>query len=120
MMEDIADYKKTKGAAPREESAPSQIQQANDTKPSKWRTTLRHLLSGPRHRFQAETFGDHALHSTVSALKRDFGIEVSRDWIEVPNRFGTRTRVKRYWIAEQSRALALQILTGKKRGEGAA
>ena len=110
---------KTKGAAPLQENAPFKILQANNSKPCKWRTTLKFLLRGPRHRFQGEQWGDHALHSTVSALKRQYGLQVARDWTEVPNRFGTRTRVKRYWIAEQSRALAEQLLSGIDSAEAA-
>lgn len=113
------DAEKTKGAAPVKDSAPSNKEQANTTKPSKWRTTLAHIFCGPRHRFQAEQWGDHALHSTVSSLKRQFGLEIARDWTEVPNRFGTRTRVKRYWIAAESRTLALQLI-GKPDEGGAA
>ena len=110
---------KTKAAPPSTECAASQILQANNSKSSKWRTTLKYLLRGPRHRFQGEQWGDHALHSTVSALKRQYGLQVARDWTEVPNRFGTRTRVKRYWIAEQSRALAEQLLSGIDSAEAA-
>lgn len=72
--------------------------------------TLCCLLRGPRHRFDAERWGDHCLHTTVATLRRDHTIDCDRQWVEVPNRFGTRTRVKQYWVsagcADKARRLA--------------
>jgi hypothetical protein len=81
----------------------------------KWKKTLQKLLEGPKHRFQAEVFGDHALHSTVSYLQRVFGLTVDREWCQVPTRFGSTCRVKRYWISGNSRAKAIGILTATGR-----
>jgi hypothetical protein len=101
---------KTKGAAPNQENAPFEDLQSNDNKSLKWRTTLSHLLRGPRHRFDAERWGDHALHSTVSGLERDHGLHILRDWRAVPTRFGKTCRVKAYWVADLSRANAMRLV----------
>lgn len=109
---------KTKAAPPTKECAASEnLQHADDSKPTKWRTTVGHLLRGPRHRFDGERWGDHALHSTVASLQRFHGLEIDRAWMEVPNRFGTRTRVKAYWVADNCRRTAYALI-GKKCRKG--
>lgn len=110
-----ADSKKTKGAAPDQENAPSETLQSNDSKSLKWKTTLSHLLRGPRHRFQAERWGDHALHSTVSGITRDYGVTFSREWCEVPTRFGQACRVKAYWVDDLCRTLAMRLVAKQQR-----
>jgi len=51
------------------------------------------------NRFEAERVGDHCLHTTISDLQRKHGIEFHREWEVVPNRFGSKTRIRRYWLA---------------------
>jgi len=41
------------------------------------------------------------------------GLEISRKWEAVPNRFGGTTRVKRYWFSESDIA-AIRKLLGDK------
>jgi hypothetical protein len=100
----------TKAAPPSTENAASISLQINDNKSAKWRATLSQLLLGPRHRFQAEIWGDHALHSTVSGLNRNYGLSFDREWREVPTRFGKACRVKAYWVAADSRKRAFDLL----------
>lgn len=103
---------KTKAAPPWTENAASNSLQTKCTKTTKTRTTLSYLMRGPRHRFHAERWGDHALHSTVSSLEHEFGIGIERVWTEVPNSFGSRTRVKLYSVSDTSRELAVRVLAG--------
>lgn len=112
---DTLDDTKTKAAPPSTENAASNSQQHNDSKSLKWQTTLTHLLRGPRHRFQAERWGDHALHSTVSGITRDYGVTFSREWCEVPTRFGQACRVKAYWVDDLCRALAMRLVAKQQR-----
>lgn len=116
MKEEPAKPKKIKGAAPDQESAPS-INYQDSTKTTKWQSTLKNLLRGARHRFDAERWGDHALHSTVSSLERTRGISFDREWRSVPTRFGKPCRVVAYWVAELSRVHAMRLVAKqKKRG----
>ena len=103
---------KTKAAPPGTENAASKEPHSKCTKTTKTRTTLSYLMRGPRHRFHAERWGDHALNSTVSSLEHEFGIQIDRTWTDVPNRFGSRTRVKLYNVADSSRELAVRVLNG--------
>lgn len=110
---------KTKVAPPSKERAtPENQQKSDDSKRTKWRTTVSHLLRGPRHRFDGERWGDHALHSTVASLQRSHGLEIERAWTQVPNRFGTRTRVKAYWVADKCRRAAYALIGMKCRKGG--
>jgi hypothetical protein len=47
------------------------------------------------NRFQAQEHGDWVLPSTVAALRRKGYIFLAQ-WEEVPTRYGTTARVKRY------------------------
>ena len=49
------------------------------------------------NRFEAERYGDHCLHSTISELRAD-GHLFRDEWEVVPTRWGKETRVKRYWL----------------------
>jgi hypothetical protein len=110
-----ADDEKTKAAPPSTECAASKSLQPNHSKSQKWCATLSHLLRGPRHRFQAELWGDHALHSTVSTLSRSFGVVINREWRKVPTRFGKDCRVCAYWVDELSRNHAMRLVAKPKR-----
>ena len=75
---------------------------------------IQHFLEGlSLNRFEAEALGDHCLHSTVSTLVNNLGLEIPRKWEAVPNRFGGTTRVKRYWFSESDIA-AIRKLLGDK------
>ncbi|MCR9258328.1 MAG: helix-turn-helix domain-containing protein [Pseudomonadaceae bacterium] len=70
----------------------------HNTKPrTKTHTILTALQRGSLNRFEAERIGDHALNSTVSALRKK-GHNISSEWETVPTRFGKPTRLKRYRI----------------------
>lgn len=121
MNDEKPDDEMTETAPPgKDNAAPEECElQANDTKPLKWLTTLEHTLAGRCHRFDAERFGDHALHSTVSAINRKHGIVFSREWVEVPTRFNKPCRVMRYWVSDLSREQAMRLVDRyrrKKRG----
>ncbi len=74
---------------------------------------LRHFSTGIRlHRFDAEKLGDHCLHTTVSDLQIRHFIRFSREWIKVPNRFGSKTRVKSYWLEGDNLLKAKRIIQG--------
>ena len=62
------------------------------------------------NRFEAERLGDHCLHSTISAIERHYGIRIERRGETVPGFGGHRTRVMRYWFAEDERQRAVGIL----------
>jgi hypothetical protein len=114
MSDDLTDDTKTKAAPPTKENAASVLElHANDS--LKWQSTLGYLLRGPRHRFHAERWGDHALHSTVSTLEQKHGLQIEREWREVPTRFGKPCRVKAYWVAELSREHATRLVSRRKR-----
>jgi hypothetical protein len=113
------DPKKTRAAPPATENAALETNNCGRKDSKKWQTTLGHLLRGPRHRFDGERWADHCLHSTVSDLRRNHGINCDREWREVATRFGSNCRVKVYWVSEESRHLAFRLLfvcKAKKRG----
>jgi len=85
--------KKTKGAAPDQENAPSKYTEHQNTKES---IILQALRAGRNlNRFEAEPLGDHCLHSTISTL-RGKGYLFYDEWERVPTRFNKEVRVKRY------------------------
>ena len=66
---------------------------------SKQDKMLKLFAEGKRlHRFQAEGYGDHALHSTISSLQKKYGIYFERVFIQVETRDGMPTNVKLYWL----------------------
>ncbi len=58
-----------------------------------------HLRNGSLNTFEAIALGDTCLNTTVSILKGK-GLNVVSEWENVPNRFGGKTKVKRYRIIE--------------------
>ncbi|KKW66932.1 hypothetical protein AAV94_12710 [Lampropedia cohaerens] len=65
--------------------------------PHKKTVILEALHTRSLNRFDAEFYGDHCLHSTISELRKD-GHRIHDDWETVPTRFGRTTKVKRYWL----------------------
>ena len=53
---------------------------------------------------------DYVLRTTVSDLHRDYGIEFSRKYEQVPNAFGSVTDCMRYWLDDLNTAKALATL----------
>lgn len=72
-----------------------------DSKESKVLALLRARRIG-LNRFEAEGYGDHCLHSTISSLRRK-GYLFHDEWETVRTRFGT-VRVKRYFYIGLSAA----------------
>jgi len=72
---------------------------------TKARSVLNYFLTGASaNRFEAERhLHDHCLHSTVSTLQNDYGIEISRQFETVPGFEGSPTRCSRYWIKPEER-----------------
>lgn len=64
---------------------------------TKKETILAILRRRSLNRFEAEHYGDHCLHSTVSTLAGEGNMFYSQ-WEKVPTRFGKSTRVKRYFL----------------------
>lgn len=78
---------------------------------NKTASILAHFMK-PRslNTFEAEPLGDHSLNSTVSTLANEYGLNFVRVWEQVPNRFGSMTRVKRYSLPPSELPRAKQVL----------
>jgi hypothetical protein len=63
------------------------------------------------HRFSAEVVGDHCLPTTISDLQKKHTIYFERKFIRVPNRFGSMTPVKLYWLEGDS-LIRARLLAG--------
>ena len=73
---------------------------------------LHRFAQGNRyHRFSAEVVGDHCLPTTISDLQKRHGIRFERKFIQVPNRFGSKTSVMLYWLQDDSLTKA-RLITG--------
>lgn len=69
------------------------------------------FLGRSLNRFEAESLGDHCLHSTISCLSNEYGLKIDRKTEPVPNRFSEKlTSVKRYWLSQNSQQAALKLL----------
>lgn len=84
----------------------------HERKTTKIQTIAEALIGGSLNRFEAERHGDHCLNSTVAEI-RGRGVVVLGRWEEVPNRFGTTTRVQRYSIPP-SEAAKVQRLSRRR------
>ena len=61
--------------------------------------------------FEAAIYhGDYVLRTTVSELQRDCGLEFSRKYEQVPNKYGSLTSCVRYWLDEANRATAKVVI----------
>ena len=77
----------------------------------KMATMLLAFYNGQKlHRFQAERLGDHCLPSTISTFANSHGLIFHRRMVKVPNRFGSTTSVKLYWLADESKDAARRFL----------
>ena len=77
----------------------------------KWKRVLHALLDGRSlTRFEAErTVRDHCLNSTISELEGK-GVRIDRREETVPGFAGMPTRCKRYWLSEEGRHRAAELL----------
>lgn len=65
--------------------------------------------------FQAKELGDTCLHTTVSSLQARHCLTFDRSNEKIKNRFGSYTRVMRYWLSGHDLERAQQIIDGKGR-----
>jgi hypothetical protein len=76
---------------------------------TKKKRVLLALCKRSYNRFESERLlSDHCLHSTVSTIQNQHGIDVCRKFEEVPGYMGTKTRVCRYWIQPENVEKALK------------
>ena len=89
----------------------SNVDTSSKPTPLKWRRVLAALVTGASfNRFEAERMlHDHCLHSTVSTIQK-MGVTIMRHMETVRGYHGIATRVCRYWLAPESRAMALTLL----------
>lgn len=90
---------------------------AGNRPPPKWTRTLRALLTRPHlDRFEAERdpqIRDHTLPSTVADLQRGHRgkrLRIERRIIKRPGFAGEHAMVAQYWLAEDQREIARQLL----------
>ncbi len=78
---------------------------------TKLASVLAHLARGNSlNRFQAELVcHDHCLNTTVCEIERH-GIDVSRKDEVIPGYQGRPTHCKRYWLTDEAKAKAAQLL----------
>ena len=57
----------------------------------------------------ANSHHDYVLRTTVSDLQRDYGLEFSRKYEQVPNAFNTITDCMRYWLDDVNKAKAIAL-----------
>ncbi len=82
-------------------------------KVGKLKRMLSVFASGMRlNTFQAKELGDTCLHTTVSDLQARHNITFARQWEKIRNRFGTETRVLRYWLEGVNLERAQAIISG--------
>ena len=55
---------------------------------------------------------DRTLHSTISEIQIDYGIDVSREWETIPGFMGEPTRCRRYSLTQDQREKAAALLEG--------
>ena len=81
----------------------------NTNIPTKKKRVLIALTERSYNRFEAERLlSDHCLHSTVSTIQNQHGIEVQRKFESVPGYRGIKTQVCRYWIDPENVEHALK------------
>lgn len=92
--------KKEMAARPETCATTSDVHNADGTRKTKIENILTIFFKGESlNRFEAEAHHDHCLHTTVSTLQNEYGIQIDRKSEAVPCVRGTKTtRVKRYWL----------------------
>jgi hypothetical protein len=80
--------------------------------PHKWQRILAALLERSLNRWEAEReLSDHCLHSTVSTIQSK-GVRVERKTEKTPGYMGIPTEVCRYWLDENVKPVARELLKG--------
>jgi hypothetical protein len=87
----------------------------------KWQRVTKRLLAGPVHRMEAEKAPvfDHCLPSTISELKKDFGLVIHARMIRLPGYARLGAHVAEYRLDEQSMELARQLVQEEDREDAA-
>ena len=62
----------------------------------------------------ANSHHDYVLRTTVSDLQRDYGLEFSRKYEQVPNAFNTITDCMRYWLDDVNKAKAIALFENEE------
>lgn len=93
---------------PSKESSTDSFGETNKS-PKKIIRILAALTRRSLNRFEAEKLADHCLHSTVSAIQRDYDITVSRTFETVPGYMGLPTRCCRYWLEDTQKTKAMMV-----------
>ncbi|MHC5225524.1 helix-turn-helix domain-containing protein [Ignatzschineria sp. LJL83] len=75
----------------------------NQEKPQEGKLQMMKRILGERslNTFEAQSLGDSCLNTTISMLRAK-GEIIHDEWEKVPNRFGRKSRVKRYWIPKSN------------------
>lgn len=91
----------------------AQSQSAHKLKPgTKQFRVLDRLVVRPLHRFDAEKFpvSDHTLPSTISELRKRYGLNFEVTMIELPGYAGKGARVAQYALTEESWGKAMVLV----------
>jgi len=81
-------------------NAPVSESTSSNHHPTKKNAIMAVLRVRSLNRFEAERYGDHCLHSTISELRHD-GHIFHDEWETVPTSWGKDTRVKRYHLSSE-------------------
>jgi hypothetical protein len=82
----------------------------------KWQRVVLRMLEGPLHRMEAEKAPvfDHCLPSTISELKKNFGLVIHARMVRLPGYAGLGAHVAEYRLDEQSFERARDLLGDDK------
>lgn len=78
--------------------------------PTKNRRIATTITSRSLNRFEAESYSDHCLNTTIAILRNKFGISIDGKRETVPGYQGIQTSVVRYSIAPENLEAALKII----------
>lgn len=80
-------------------------------KPTKWARCLFYLTKHPLFELEAlSLYGDTCLHTTISDLTKQYGLQFNREWVSHRHQHGGTTKFMRYTLAPECRELAAELL----------
>ncbi len=87
-----------------------------NNRPTKIKRVLAAFAQGQSlTRFEAAiSLRDWCLHSTVSAIQKQYGIQIARKTEIIPGYLGSPTRCSRYWLDKANKVKALKVLERMK------
>lgn len=110
---DAENRKAPAGAEANQEITSGETSSSNLPKPKKFGKHYRMLslfAEGVRlNRFEAASYGDSCLNSTIPSLQSRYGLYFSRERVRVPNRFGSLTPCNDYWLEGKSLETARKV-----------